>query len=245
MRKKQRSKNVLKEDMRAKMMEWHTVLRERLIRTGKQDDYDEKWDRFPPEFRFNVDQSPCPFVFDSSRTYHHITEDQHNEKVWISQPGAGLDKRQCSLQICFSTEGKQPPLGIVLRGAGKRISEDDHSSWHKDVHVFFQENAWVAVDWVKKTLKPHTEHLKRFALLADNLTGQIHEDFKENVSDCLVLFGMVCQMQQIFGNQSMLDMVKCSKLSWNKNTTDGWMTKNMLIDGMEMKSHIQQKKDEF
>ena len=88
MRRKQRSKNVLKEDMLAKMMEWHTVLRERLIRTGKQDDYDEKRGRFPPECRFNVDQSPCPFVFDSSRTYHQFTEDQHNEKVWISQPGA-------------------------------------------------------------------------------------------------------------------------------------------------------------
>ena len=84
MRKKQRSKNVSKEDMRAKMMEWHTVLRERLIRTGKQDDYDEKWGRFPPECRFNVDQSPCPFVFDSNHTHHQSTEDQHNEKVWIS-----------------------------------------------------------------------------------------------------------------------------------------------------------------
>ena len=70
MRKKQRSKNVSKEDMRAKMLEWHSVLRERLIRTGKQDDYDEKWSRFRPECHLNVDQSPCPFVFDSNRTYH-------------------------------------------------------------------------------------------------------------------------------------------------------------------------------
>ena len=183
MRKKQRSKNVSKEDMRAKMMEWQTVLREKLIRTGKQDDYDEKWGRYPPECRFNVDQSTCPFVFDSSLTYHQFTEDQHNEKVHVSQPGVGFDKRQCSLQICFSPEGKQPPLGIVFRGAGKRISEDERSSWHKDVHVFFvEENAWVdtqvAVDWVKKTLKPHREHLKRFALLGDKLTGQFHEDFK-------------------------------------------------------------------
>ena len=59
-------------------------------------------------------------------------------------------------------------------GAGKCISEDERSSWHKDVHMFFQENAWVdtkvAVDWVKKTLKPAKEHFKRFALFADNLT---------------------------------------------------------------------------
>ena len=109
MRKKERSKNVSKEDLRAKMMEWLTVLRKRLIRTGKQDACDEKWGRFPLECRFNVDQSPCPFGFDLSRTYHQFTEYQHNEKVWISQTGAGLDKRQCSLQNCFSPEGKQPP----------------------------------------------------------------------------------------------------------------------------------------
>ena len=82
-------------------------------------------------------------MFDSNGTYHQFTEDQHNEKVWISQPGAGLDKRQCSLKLCFSLEDKQRPLGIVFRGAGKRISEDRRSSWLKDVHLLFQENAWV------------------------------------------------------------------------------------------------------
>ena len=52
MRKKQRSKNVSKEDMRDKMLEWYN---ESFIRTGKQDDYDEKWGRFRPECRLNVD----------------------------------------------------------------------------------------------------------------------------------------------------------------------------------------------
>ena len=194
--REQLSKNVSKEDMRAKILEWYSVLRERLIRTGKQDDYDEKWGRFHPECRLNVDQSPCPFVFDSNRTYHQFTEDQHNEKVWISQPGAALDKRQFSLQICFSPKGKQPPLGIVFHGSGKRISEDERSSWHKDVHMSFQENAWVdtkiTVDWVKKTLKTATAHLKRFILFADNLASQVHDDFKESVSGCsgVVWYGL-------------------------------------------------------
>ena len=207
MRKKQRSKNVSKEDMQAKMLRWYSVLRERLTRTVKQDDNDEKWGRFRPECRLNVDRSPCPFVFDSNCTYHQFTEDQHNEKVWISQPGAGLDKRQCSLQICFSPEGKQSPLGIVFRGAGKRRSENERSSWHKDGHTFFEDNAWVdtkvTVDWVNKSLKPATEHLlqKRFVSFAKNLTDQVHYDFKENKTDALVMYGMVCQKQQIFGNQ--------------------------------------------
>ena len=142
------------------MLELLSVFRESLIRTGKQDDYDEKWGIYRPECRLNVDQSPCPFVFDSNRTYHQFTEDQHNEKVWISQSGAGLDKRQCSLQICFSPEGKQPPIG----------TRNCFVSWKTNIrrwtfflaqrcsYVFFQENAWVdtkvAIDWVKKTLKP-------------------------------------------------------------------------------------------
>ena len=203
MRKQKRSKNVSKEEMRAKMLKWQSVLRERLIRKGKQDDYDEKWGRFCPECRLNVDQPPCPFVFDSNCTYHQFTEDQHNEQVRISQPCAGLDKRQCSLKICFSPQGKQPPLGIVFCEAGKCISEDERSSWHKDVHVIFQENAWVdtkvAVDWVKKTLKLATGHLKSFILFADNLIGQVHNNFKESVRE--VVYGMVCQMQQIFRKQ--------------------------------------------
>ena len=43
----------------------------------------------------------------------------------------------------------------------------------------------------------------------------------------------------------MLVILKYSKHSWNKSTTNGWMTRSMLIDGMEMKNHIQQKKDVF
>ena len=187
MRKKQQSKNVSKADIQAQMLEWHSVLREWLTRTGKHDDYDEKWGRFCQECSLNFDQSPCSFVFHPNRMCHQFTEDQHNEEVWISQPDAGLDKRQCSLQICFIPEDKQPPLGNVFCGAGKCISEDECSSWHKDVHVVFQENVWVdmkvAVHWVKKTLKPATEHFKRFVLFADNLTGQVHSNLKESVSD--------------------------------------------------------------
>ena len=54
-------------DMRAKMPEWYSVLRERLIRKGKQDNYDEKWGRFCLECCLNIYQSPCQFVFDSNR----------------------------------------------------------------------------------------------------------------------------------------------------------------------------------
>ena len=43
----------------------------------------------------------------------------------------------------------------------------------------------------------------------------------------------------------MVVMLKCSKHSWSKSTTNGWMTRSILIDGMEMKNHTEQKKDIF
>ena len=138
-RKKQRSQNVSEEDMRTKLHEWHTALRERLIKTRKEGNYDDKRGTFPPEFQFNIDQSTYSFVFDSNRTYHQFTDDRHNEKMCISQTGTGLDKRQCSLQICFS-QGKQPSLGIAFPGAGKWVSDDERSACHKDVSMFFREN---------------------------------------------------------------------------------------------------------
>ena len=132
------------------------------------------------------------------RTYH-LTEDgvdQHKEKVWISQPGSGLDKRQCSLQVCVRPKGTQPRLGIIFRGKGLRISDAERNSYHKDVNVYFQENAWAdtkfSVKWVGKTLAPIVENLHRYVLFCDNLTAQTQDSFKSAVSaqSGVVWYGM-------------------------------------------------------
>ena len=67
-----------------------------------------------PNQRFNVDQNPRPFAIDMKRTYHlyEPSQDRTQEKVWISQPGCGLGKRQCILQICFRPDGEQPRTGM-------------------------------------------------------------------------------------------------------------------------------------
>ena len=100
-RKRQRAKSVDKEAFRQKMIQWHVVLRERVIRSGSPTD--EKCGKFPPHIRFNVDQVPLPFAIDCTQTYERSVsaEDRNNHKVWITQPGSGLDKRQCTLQLCF------------------------------------------------------------------------------------------------------------------------------------------------
>ena len=146
------------------------------MRTGRNDGYDEKWGRYQPKQRLNVDQSRLPFVVGTSRTYDHLDKDldQHDHKVWISQPGSGLDKRQCTLQICFRPTGEQPRLGVIFRGTGKRISQDEKEAYHPDVDVYYRENAWadtkVSVEWVQKTLSPSVKDDERFALFCDNLT---------------------------------------------------------------------------
>lgn len=98
----------------------------------------------------------------------------------------------------FRVKGNQPPLGVIFRGKGKRISEDEKKAWHPSTHVFFQPNAWmdinVANEWMEKTLEKFVkdEGMERFVLLLDNLSTHTEENFKKSVCDLggLVWFGL-------------------------------------------------------
>ena len=152
-----------------------------------------------PHRRLNVDQSPLPYVINSKKTYEYIPPGEgatHN--TWISQPGSGLDKRQCSLQVMFRSEGVQPRLAIIFRGTGARITDDEKLPWHSDIDVFFQPNGWmdtkVCLLWTEKTLKSFVEkeHLDQFVLLLDNLNAHCSDEFKASVSQLqgLVWYGL-------------------------------------------------------
>ena len=187
MRRKQRNKKLHKESFRQDVMKFHANTREKLIKTGASDCYDAKWGRFLPNQRFNVDQSPLPFAIARSRTYEEGRPcgESRNHKVWISQPGSGLEKRQCTLQIVFRPEGKQPRICIVFRGKG-RISEDERENYHKDVDVLFQDCAWVDTDtsleWINTTFSECVKDLDRFVLFCDNLSAQTTDVFKEAIA---------------------------------------------------------------
>eukprot|EP00795_Rhopilema_esculentum_P014966 gene14966-biopygen861 len=96
-----------------------------------------------------------PFAVDRKTTYEaHISkEEQRAHRTWVSSPGPGLEKRQCTLQVCFSP--KEPPvrMAIIFRGKGKRISTDEKRANHKDVDVYWEINAWAdtefSVKWVE------------------------------------------------------------------------------------------------
>ena len=218
------------------------------MRAGVIEDYDPKWGRFRPETRFNVDQTPLPFVIDHKRTYEVLSENQRYQKVWIHQPGSGLDKRQCTLQVCFRPEGSQPRLAIIFRGTGKRISEYERMSWHPEVDVYFQENAWddtaVSTAWVEKTLSRAVSDVQRFVLFGDNLSAQQTEPFKEAVSKLsgIVWFGVsnatdLWQPVDAGYGQLLKTLVKKEQSIWleDDENSDWWYghTKTASFSAME------------
>ena len=66
-----------------------------------------------------------------------------------------------------------------------QITNDEREAWHKDVDVYFQENAWAdtefSVSWVNKTLKAANKGTDRFVLFYDNLSAQVTDNFKDAV----------------------------------------------------------------
>ena len=102
--------------------------------------YDDKWGRWMPSRRFNVDQVPCAFVIDQSSTY----DERGSKSVWISQPGNGLDKRQCTLQICICPEDDQPvPPAIIFRGKGN-VSQKEKDAYEAGSRTHLLQQ------WIKK-----------------------------------------------------------------------------------------------
>ena len=91
---------------------------------------------------------------------------QKYHKVWVANPGAGLEKQQCSVQLAFSPEDDNLRIAVIFRGTGKRISEDEINSYHESVNVCWQHNAWadttVCVNWLKKNSCPSYERQARF-----------------------------------------------------------------------------------
>ena len=59
-----------------------------------------------------------------------------DHKVWARQPGSKLDKRQCSLQVCFSSEDNNVKVVIIFRGTGKRIAEAEKLAYDNAVDVY-------------------------------------------------------------------------------------------------------------
>ena len=139
----------------------------------------------------------------SKKTFEYIQKGEDSTtNVWISQPGSGLEKRQCSLQVMLWPNRGQPKLAIIFRGQRKRISQDKGSEWHKGVNVYFQPNAWfhqnVCKSWYDEALLPFVKEQKL-------------DKFRTTLKMLWLVpkncFGMVCLVPLTFGSQLMQGML--------------------------------------
>ena len=168
---------------------WHARLRRRL---SKGHNLDPVWGRWLPKNRLSIDQVPCNLREGSKCTY----EDKGASRVWLAGCKQDDGKRFCTLQIIARGENGdpslprrgQPKIGVIFRGQGKRISNEEKASWHPDVHVRFQPKAWADTDYceahagfemVEATRDARSRNEQSVAFF-DNLHGQTtveHEKF--------------------------------------------------------------------
>ena len=152
-------------------MKWYGNLREKLVKSGSEKPtYDKKWGRFKPPKRFNVDQVPLPFSIQPKSTYEvplSSGKQRKDHRVWVAQPGNGLDKPQSTLQLCFSPEKVVKPA-LIFRGKGMRISKDELMAYDKDVDVYWQPKAWAdtnfCLEWIKETFSKAVSDIDEYVL---------------------------------------------------------------------------------
>jgi hypothetical protein len=84
----------------------------RWAETDPRHNFTATYGEFDPYNTLNVDQHPLPFASTDPCTLEFIG----TQRVWIKQPGSGLDKRQCTLQLLVRPLGKQPLPCLLFRG---------------------------------------------------------------------------------------------------------------------------------
>jgi len=115
------------------------------------DQIDEKYGRFHAFDVFHMDEVPIPFVFDADSTY----EIKGTKRVWIKQPGTGLDKRQATAILTFRASEEQNVIPmIIFRGTGKCIQQSEIAQYPSNVRIIWQANAWcdenVMIEYLRK-----------------------------------------------------------------------------------------------
>jgi hypothetical protein len=165
-RRKTNRKNVTWEETRPILQRYFKRLRMRLSTPAVTTlVVHPKWGTYMNWQRANVDQSPLPFTNCADITYEEIGA----KRVPINQGNDAWHKRQYTAQLAFrpalpprpTTEAAaalydkhlqhQPRPAIVFRGKGC-VSQAERDSYHDDVDVYWQANAWVdsrvANEWV-------------------------------------------------------------------------------------------------
>jgi hypothetical protein len=149
--------------------------------------------KYGPYNTLNVDQHPLPFASNDPCTLEFVG----TQRVWIRQPGSGLDKRQATLQLLVRALGRQPKPCLLFKGAPvpgeqwrKHVRAAEMLQYDKDVVVLWQAKAWAdsatCVVWAKG---PFADFVRESLaggeslVLADNLGAQIKDEFTAAMSE--------------------------------------------------------------
>jgi len=184
LRRKTNCKNVSITDRLEKVKRFHARLKLRIQRNSNEPgrSFDNYFGRWTPEHRLNVDQVPCPLECAVEQTY----DNRGTKTVHIRSKGPDASKRFCTFQVCMRLTSnkliRQPPLGIIFRGTGKRISKNESEGYDARVHVEFQPKAWADTEysliWIDRTLRQIQEDLPgESVLFLDNLSSQTSDEF--------------------------------------------------------------------
>ena len=193
-RRKTNTKKLSAETRLPQLRHWHTELVRDVISKGQS--VDPKRGRFRPEQRYNADQIPLPFCVDLKKTF----EEKGAKRVWVRQPGEGLDKRMCTVFLTIRGDGMQPVPLLVFRGKGKRISKDELAAYPPGVVIVWQPKAWVdrdtAVKWAERVMVPFVkQHNKdqETILFMDRLDAHVSCGWDSGVcrvySQCKIIAG--------------------------------------------------------
>ena len=181
----------------AKVMdEWNRSMRERIKElplAGAVNEFHNHFGYFELRDRFNADQVPCQFDFQSSGKSWASPEDLETKSFKIKGAGQNLERRQFTLQICVSADPDQvqPPPCIIFRGTGNRIPVSERAQYADGVHVLWQHVAWMdrptMAQWLDDVWIPYTnEHVdeNRVVLLnADSLDASRTEDYRKKLAE--------------------------------------------------------------
>jgi hypothetical protein len=138
---------------------------------------------------FSLDQVPLPFASDDPITLEYIG----TRRVWIKQLGSGLEKRQCTLQLCIRPIGKQCEPCLLFRGAAsfkpkkdgdksqlQKARESEEAEYDPDVFVVWQKKAWAdlaaSLVWVQDFFSNWVQSnigSVEALLICDNLSSQV------------------------------------------------------------------------
>ena len=125
---------------------------------------DPLWGRFLPSRRYNMDQSPLPFVNGQDVTF--TIEDDND--VNIKCPKESLCKRQFTMYLVFNAaegDDRDGWCDLVCKGTGKRIKDAEKDLQDEDIDIFWQSKAWVdkvvmlgiAKKFVRRKIAKHGE----------------------------------------------------------------------------------------